>query len=214
MELHEKLDNYCERVGPEFWSEPLNAMTNAAFLIAALAAFLIWRRKTPNDLAGFGLIVVLAAIGIGSFLFHTFATRWASLADVIPIAIFIHFYLFLALNRFLQLQWWAALGIVIAFFAVTPFAGQAIAPLVGSSAGYVPALLAIFVVGILFVPKNQKLGLQVLLTGLVFLASLTFRKIDEPLCVHLAVGTHFLWHVLNGDVLFLLIRVLILQRAR
>ncbi|MBG6155035.1 hypothetical protein IWQ52_000337 [Labrenzia sp. EL_159] len=214
MELHEKLDNYCERVGPEFWSEPLNAMTNAAFLIAALAAFLIWRRKTPNDLAGFGLIVVLAAIGIGSFLFHTFATRWASLADVIPIAIFIHFYLFLALNRFLQLQWWAALGIVIAFFAVTPFAGQAIAPLVGSSAGYVPALLAIFVVGILFVPKNQKLGLQVLLTGLVFLASLTFRTMDEPLCAHLAFGTHFLWHVLNGVVLFLLIRVLILQRAR
>lgn len=214
MELHEKLDNYCERVGPEFWSEPLNAMTNAAFLIAALVAFLIWRRKTPNDLAGFGLIVVLAAIGIGSFLFHTFATRWASLADVIPIAIFIHFYLFLALNRFLQLQWWAALGIVIAFFAVTPFAGQAIAPLVGSSAGYVPALLAIFVVGILFVPKNQKLGLQVLLTGLVFLASLTFRTMDEPLCVHLAFGTHFLWHVLNGVVLFLLIRVLILQRAR
>ena len=77
MELHEKLDNYCERVGPEFWSEPLNAMTNAAFLIAALAAFLIWRRKTPNDLAGFGLIVVLAAIGIGSFLFNTFAKRWA-----------------------------------------------------------------------------------------------------------------------------------------
>ncbi len=214
MELHEKLDNYCERVGPEFWSEPLNAMTNAAFLIAALAAFLIWRRKTPNDPAGFGLIVVLAAIGIGSFLFHTFATRWASLADVIPIAIFIHFYLFLALNRFLQLQWWAALGIVIAFFAVTPFAGQAIAPLVGSSAGYVPALLAIFVVGILFVPKNQKLGLQVLLTGLVFLASLTFRTMDEPLCAHLAFGTHFLWHVLNGVVLFLLIRVLILQRAR
>ncbi|WP_029063785.1 ceramidase domain-containing protein [Labrenzia sp. DG1229] len=214
MELHEKLDNYCERVGPEFWSEPLNAMTNAAFLIAALAAFLIWRRKTPNDLAGFGLIVVLAAIGIGSFLFHTLATRWASLADVIPIAIFIHFYLFLALNRFLQLQWWAALGIVIAFFAVTPFAGQAIAPLVGSSAGYVPALLAIFGVGTLFVPKNQKLGLQVLLTGLVFLASLAFRTMDEPLCAHLAFGTHFLWHVLNGVVLFLLIRVLILQRAR
>lgn len=213
MELHEQLDNYCERVGPEFWSEPLNAITNAAFLVAALAAYLMWRRKTPDDWAGLSLVVILAAIGIGSFLFHTFATGWAVLADVIPIAIFIHVYLYFALHRFLNLPWWAALGIVIAFFAATLFVGQAVAPLVGSSAGYVPALLAIFVVGSLFFQRNQRLGLQVLLTGLVFLASLTFRTIDEPLCSHLAFGTHFLWHILNGLVLFLLIRVLILQRA-
>lgn len=214
MDLWEQVDNYCERVGPEFWSEPFNAVTNAAFLIAALLAFAIWRRKTPDDGAGLGLIIVLFAIGIGSFLFHTFATRWAGLADVIPIVIFIHLYLYVALNRFLDLRWWLALAIVIAFLAGTAlFADTLFAPLVGSSAGYVPALLAIFVVGALFARKDGKRGAEVLLSGLVFLVSLTVRTLDEPLCGQVSFGIHFLWHILNSVVLFLLIRVLILQRA-
>lgn len=213
MALTDQVDNYCERVGPEFWSEPVNAVTNAAFLIAALAAFLIWYRRTPGDLPALVLIGIVFATGVGSFLFHTFATRWAALTDVIPIALFIHVYLFFALKRFLRMPWWAALGTVIAFFAATPFVGEAVAPLVGSSAGYVPALLAIFVVGGLFKRNNAVLGAQVLLTGVVFALSLTFRTLDEPLCAQFALGTHFLWHILNSIVLFLLLRVLILQRA-
>lgn len=214
MDLWEQVDNYCERVGPEFWSEPLNAVTNAAFIIAALLAFALWRRKTPDDWAGLGLIAVLFAIGVGSFLFHTFATRWAGLADVIPIVIFIHVYLYVALNRYLDLRWWLALAIVIAFLVATVlFADRLFAPLVGSSAGYVPALLAIFVVGALFARRDGRLGAEVLLTGLVFLASLTVRTLDEPLCAQVTFGIHFMWHILNSVVLFLLIRVLILQRA-
>jgi len=213
MALTDQVDNYCERVGPDFWSEPLNAVTNAAFLVAAFAAFALWRRKTPEDLPVFALIAIVFATGVGSFLFHTFATRWAALSDVIPIALFIHLYLFFALKRFLGLAWWLALASVIVFFAATPFVGQAVAPLVGSSAAYVPALVAIFVVGGLYYRKNSGLGALLLLTGVLFALSLTFRTLDEPLCSQLAFGTHFLWHMLNSIVLFLLLRVLILQRA-
>ncbi|WFE88884.1 ceramidase domain-containing protein [Roseibium porphyridii] len=213
MALHEHVDNYCERVGPDFWSEPVNAITNAAFLVAAIAAFFLWRRKTPQDWPALVLIGVVFVIGVGSFLFHTFATRWAALADVLPIAIFIHVYLFFALKRFLTVTWWLALLIVVGFFLATPFVAQAIAPLVGSSAGYVPALVAIFVVGALFRAQNARLGAQVLITGIVFALSLAFRMLDEPICNHFAVGTHFLWHILNSIVLFALLRVLILHRA-
>ncbi|POF34767.1 ceramidase domain-containing protein [Roseibium marinum] len=213
MALSDQVNNYCERIGPEFWSEPLNAVTNTAFLIAALAAWLIWRGKTPDDLPALLLIAIVFATGVGSFLFHTFATRWASLADVIPIALFIHIYLLFALKRFLALPWWAAVGIVMVFFAVSPFVIGALAPLVGSSAGYVPALLAIFGVGGLYCRSDRRLGRQVLLTGVIFTASLGFRMLDEPLCAHLVIGTHFLWHILNSIVLFALLRVLIFQRA-
>jgi ceramidase len=213
MALRDQLNNYCERTGPDFWSEPLNAFTNAAFLIAAFVAYLIWRRKTPDDLSVLLLIVIVFATGAGSFLFHTFATRWAMLADIIPITLFIHIYLFVALKRFLEMPWWAALVIVAGFFGVTPFVTQAVAPIVGSSAGYVPALLAIFVVGGLFYRKDRHLGAQVLLTGLVFAVSLTLRTLDEPLCTQMTFGTHFLWHILNAIVLFRLLRVLISQRA-
>ena len=67
-------------------------MTNAAFLIAALWA---WQRPDLPVMARV-LTVILALIGIGSFLFHTFAQTWASLADVLPILMFILVYIYVA----------------------------------------------------------------------------------------------------------------------
>jgi hypothetical protein len=38
------IDLYCERADPSFWAEPVNALSNCAFLIAAAAAFAQWRQ--------------------------------------------------------------------------------------------------------------------------------------------------------------------------
>ena len=38
MDWFRYIDIYCERTAPGFWDEPLNAVSNAAFLIAAIAA--------------------------------------------------------------------------------------------------------------------------------------------------------------------------------
>ena len=37
----EPVDLYCERTDPGYWSEPLNALSNASFILAAGAAFLL-----------------------------------------------------------------------------------------------------------------------------------------------------------------------------
>jgi hypothetical protein len=80
-----------------YWSEPVNAVTNAAFLIAAAS----W----PGGCAGqrlplaWALVAVLTAIGVGSYLWHTHATRWAGLMDVLPILVFILIYIFAASTR-------------------------------------------------------------------------------------------------------------------
>ncbi|GAA0778474.1 hypothetical protein E1180_19955 [Roseibium denhamense] len=213
MALNDHLDNYCERLGPEFWSEPINAVTNAAFLVAAFAAFMLWRRKVANDTPALVLTVIVALIGIGSFLFHTFATRWAAIADVVPIMVFILVYLAFALRRFLELHWVVTIAIVIGFFVLAPMLGEVWAPILGSSAAYLPALLAIFVVGSFFVQKNRAYGLSILVTGVIFTVSIGFRMADEPVCHGLAIGTHFMWHILNAVVLYRLLRVLILHRA-
>ncbi|MFT7390517.1 MAG: hypothetical protein ACI9ZH_000740, partial [Paracoccaceae bacterium] len=36
MDPMQAIDAYCERLGPQFWAEPVNAATNLAFLIGAL----------------------------------------------------------------------------------------------------------------------------------------------------------------------------------
>lgn len=213
MDLSAQVDHYCERAGPEFWAEPLNAVTNAGFLIAAIVAFAMWRKKTPDDRVALALIGVVFLTGIGSFLFHTFATKWAEMADVIPIVVFIHFYLLIALKRFLRMSWVLAGALVIGFFVMSPGLGEVWAPIVGSSAFYLPALLAIFAVGIAFWRTDRRLGRDLLLTGVLFAVSVTFRALDMPLCPDVTAGTHFLWHIFNSLVLFSLLRVLILQRS-
>jgi hypothetical protein len=85
MDWTRAVNAYCERTDAGFWSEPINALTNGAFL---LAAGLVWP-MTRGDTGARLLACVLGLIGIGSFLFHTVAEVWAGLADVLPILIFI-----------------------------------------------------------------------------------------------------------------------------
>ena len=201
------VDLYCERTDPSFWAEPVNALSNAAFLIAAAIAYRDWRRR-GDDLAVLLLIAVTALVGLGSFAFHTLATRGAVLLDVIPIALFIHGYLYVALRRFVGVGIVWSLAIVVAFFAVTQ-ALTAVLPrgLLNSSVGYLPALAAMLTIG--WVVRAAAPGRALLRAAAVFAVSLTFRTVDLMVCASLPVGTHPLWHMLNAVVLYMLLRAAI-----
>ncbi|CAN0604740.1 unnamed protein product, partial [Ectocarpus sp. 12 AP-2014] len=62
--MNDFIDAYCERMDAGFWAEPVNALTNAAFLIAA---YLLYRQlRGTDDRAALALTGLVAAIGIGS----------------------------------------------------------------------------------------------------------------------------------------------------
>jgi hypothetical protein len=207
MRWAEVVDGYCERLGPGFWAEPLNAVTNAAFLIAAL---LFWRRTAGVPVAR-GLAVILCVIGVGSFLFHTFATRWAGLADIVPIAVFILTYVWAANRHFLGWPWWgAALGaaafvpyamVVTPVFAALPFFG------ISSFYWSVPLLIGVY--ALLLRHRLPQVAAGLGQGAAILCASLVARSLDEPLCSALPLGTHFLWHVLNALMLAHMILVLV-----
>src|SRR3712207_1850463 len=96
--------NYCERIDAHFWAEPLNAITNVAFLLAAALAARLLLRERASDWPAAILTALVGAIGIGSFLFHTIPSRWTAAVDVIPIQLFAFGYFFLAMRRFLGLR--------------------------------------------------------------------------------------------------------------
>ena len=187
--------------------------SNLAFLVAAAALVrLLCREAGDNRAIGWFLAGMILAIGIGSGLFHTFAQRWSALADVIPIAIFILVYTWFALRRFVGLPRWACwagpaavLGIAAAVPALTGFRG-------GS---YIAALIAMTVIGgwLVAVPRHPA-GRALLAAAAVFVVSLTFRTIDAPLCGDFPLGTHFVWHILNAIVLYLVARAMIRQGQR
>ncbi|MEL7133046.1 MAG: ceramidase domain-containing protein [Pseudomonadota bacterium] len=205
MELLRQIDGYCERVGPEYWAEPVNAVTNAAFAIVALW---MWQRSAGVPLARV-LCVVLGLIGLGSYLFHTHAQVWAAIADVAPIAGFILLYIF-AINRDvwgMRTLW--ALGATALFL---PYAAATIplfqyVPVLGVSAGYLPVPALILIYAILLWPRAPDLGRGFVIGAVILLVSLTFRSVDETFCDQIPLGTHFLWHILNGIMLGWMIEV-------
>lgn len=147
----------------------------------------------------------MVAIGIGSFLFHTFATRWAALADVVPITVFILTCLILTVRRGFGWGWTGAVLVGVAFLplsgAVATGVRMATGSMLGGSSGYLPALAALVVCGLLLRPRSAAASRGLLNAAGLFSLSLTFRTLDQLLCGLVPLGTHFVWHILNGILL-------------
>jgi len=54
---------------------------------------------------------------------------------------------------------------------------------------------------------DQRRG--ILAAAAIFAVSLSFRTVDRMLCGAFPLGTHFVWHLLNAVVLYLLLRTAI-----
>lgn len=205
MDWFEQFDGYCERTDFSYWSEPINAVTNLAFIIAAL---IMWRRVGPNPAARV-LCAILFMIGVGSYLFHTHATGWAALTDIAPIGAFILVYLFLVNRHLLSWPLWAA---VLGTAAFIPYAALVVPildtlPFFRISNFYwtVPTLLVLYAI-----PLRQRrptLSRGFLIGAAILTASITLRSVDELLCPTIPIGTHFLWHCLNATMLGYMIHV-------
>jgi hypothetical protein len=216
-DLSRAVDIYCERTTSALDAEPVNALTNIAFLLAAACS---WRLQShrPNPVAGGlirTLIVLTAVVGLGSFLFHTVATRWAQWCDVLPIMIFMLLYLWFVLTSFFAWSLWGRLFALSIFFAATCYLQSAVpSTILMGGVLYVPALFVMIAIGVTLYRRRQAAGRAMFAATGVFLLSFIARTLDIPVCTSFPLGTHFLWHVLNAILLYLLLRVGILYAPR
>ncbi|WP_109313192.1 ceramidase domain-containing protein [Ruegeria sp. AU67] len=207
MDWFQEIDGYCERLTPAYWAEPINAVTNAAFLIAA---FVMWRRVRGQGMPlAMLLVAILTAIGLGSYLFHTNAQVWAAMADVLPILLYILVYIF-AINRDVWHMRPLTAGIVTALFI--PYAAATVplfqlVPGLGGSAAYVPVPLLILIYAFLLRRRVPDTARGLAIGAMILIASITFRALDEPICGQIPLGTHFIWHILNALMLGWMIEV-------
>lgn len=205
------VDGYCERLTPGYWAEPVNAVTNLAFVVAAAV---MWRRTAGLPLAR-AMVLVLAAIGVGSYLFHTHANRVTGVMDVIPIVAFILLYVFAASRDFLRLTPWRAGLATVAFlpYAAATVPLWSMVPGLGSSAGYAPVPVLILVYAWLLRHRAPATAQGLAAGAGLLVLSLVFRTVDEPLCGVWPMGTHFLWHLLNAVMLGWMINVYVRHRT-
>ena len=207
MDWFREIDGYCERLDPGYWAEPVNAVTNFAFVVAA--AIMAARLRGAGLPIARILAGLLALIGLGSYLFHTHAQAWSAATDVAFIALFILVYLFAASRDYLGLSPLWSGGTVLLFF---PFAALltpvfSMLPVLGVSAGYLPVVVLIALYGVLLRNRLPELARGLWIGAGLLFVSITLRSLDMPLCDALPIGTHFGWHILNAIMLAWMIEV-------
>ena len=224
MEWHRHIDNYCERLDPSFWGEPLNAITNISFILAALWGAVEARRRGITASSIWLVIVLAALIGVGSFLFHTFATIWSAVADVTPIWLFVLCYAIVCLTRlagvsprtiFLGTAGLIALGVLI--WLLLPAADPATAQphthdspsRFNGSEQYLPAVVFMLIYSAVALWSRHAVRWWFFAATATFMVSLTLRTYDIALCDVWPYGTHVFWHLLNGTMIALLLQGLI-----
>jgi hypothetical protein len=57
-------------------------------------------------------------------------------------------------------------------------------------------------------------GRKMIVAACLFVVALSLRTLDMHLCPSFPLGTHFLWHLLNALLLYLLLRLVILHAPR
>lgn len=207
------LDLYCERTSPAFWAEPVNALTNLSFIVAALALLWLMRRDDarPDGAARF-LTANVAVIGLGSFLFHTQADRWTMLADVVPIFVYQLVFLGCYARRVIGLGAMTVTALLALFVALNFGFAQLPPAWLNGSLAYGGAFVFVAGIGVHHLRHGRREPWAVLLALGVFALSVGFRSVDLAVCADGALGTHFLWHLLNGVVLYLTTRAYLLNQ--
>lgn len=212
------LDSYCERAGDAgLWGEPLNAITNLFFILAAILAARAIFRLPPLAIRArldlWMLAATLFAIGIGSGLWHLTPNGTTLLMDVLPITLFIHVYLIATMRRLLRFSWVRIVFWWSTYVAATIAAQLTLPPdIFNGTIMYIPTYLTLMVLTRAVWLRDAVVGREFIAMLGVWTLSLTFRTIDMAACSSLAFGTHFLWHTLNAYMLYRLL-VLLIRRS-
>jgi hypothetical protein len=191
------VDGYCERVAPGLWGEPVNSLSNLALLVAAV---LVWRLAAGSR-AGRLLAVLIGLVFVASTAFHLLATRWAAVGDSVAVLVFMLVYAVLFARRYWSRRWaWVAAPAFLALTVGTALPGGGL---------YLSTLIALGTFAAVLAFARDAHWTHFAVAGALFALSLSLRALDRDVCDYVPAGTHFLWHLLTGVVLYLVSRAAI-----
>ena len=143
----QQFDEYCERVGFSLLAEPINAISNLAFIFAAWAAWRLAKRTGTHPTGVKVLIALAGSTAIGSMLWHTLANTWSLYLDVIPIALFMVGVLWVYVRNVMgKGTGFAALSVGALFLSALLV--QPIGEDIHGAPSYLPGVLLVFVLGL------------------------------------------------------------------
>jgi hypothetical protein len=194
------IDIYCERMGAGFWAEPINALTNSAFFVAAL---LVWRLQSKLSTV-FAVLIVL--IGLGSFAFHTWANRMTAVMDIAAIGLYLIAFAYCISNQWNRHSRFISSASILFLFVCITLSSLIVNNMKMSftwlpSGLYLGAWLALTAYAGITQKENPNAARWLWIAVVIFPCSLLLRQLDNAWC-DATGGTHWLWHVLNAVVLW------------
>ena len=203
---------YCERILDGPYGEPINSFTNIFFLIISI---LLVKDSLKQKEILFPLVVLF--IGLSSFAFHTFPTKLNGALDVFFIVLFMIVYSYKIYKNKLGFNIFFSSIATIFFIIFSYYLGFYLSNFfIGVSSYYIVIVLHLFLLSYLFKKKlkSYKSLIYLYFATIIFIISLFFRFLDQIICPYFDKGTHFLWHILNSIVLYLLIKFYLLTPNR
>ncbi len=206
MSLYEQLSllqtEYCERQGPGAFAEPVNTITNAAFLIAGILAFREIQKHTQISRGTQALPWMLGVVAIGSALYHTIRSPYTLVIDAVPLFAFILWAIFLLLRQSLGTECPAA--IIVTGFVALEILLSAIVPqeFLNGSIRHAFALAFSGFVVLIIARRFGKIAWRAVPVLVFYALAVICRTVDPLVCSSFPIGTHFLWHVFGATASF------------
>jgi hypothetical protein len=201
---------YSERgLATGFLAEPFNAFSNLLYFLAAYLSYAYLKSTQCKTKQLYYLPILLTAVGIGSFSYHTSPNNITLFLDSIPIFIFIFSAVFLLFQKLIGDKTKSIISL-ICFIAVLVIATVLIPKefLNGSIRHVIN--LAWFIALVIWVKRKfgGSLFKQALVPLSIYGVAIVFRSIDQASCLYIPIGTHFLWHLLAAIAGYFTIKLL------
>jgi hypothetical protein len=209
--LNAYIDLHCERLQDGLFEEPFNTLSNLVFFVVAY--FLVKNHKNRPLLANV-LIALVLCFAVGSIIFHSSARMWGALMDSVPIALYSIIYVVAFGRQIMRTNWLGVLALLGLFIGIYfgvkyLYLGSTHGKMPDGYVTMIPVVYYLFILtGLMYLFKNQSAPVFLKIT-FVALAAVFFRGLDMMLCDKFALGTHWLWHVLAGGMIYLQIQELI-----
>jgi hypothetical protein len=190
---------YCGRFGPGFWGEPLNSLSNLAFVLGAAIAFRFWRSSQSRDPWQLLLFSLAASIGVGSFIFHSHPVPATLVIDLVPIQIFGLAALAYVCLRYVGLTKSRTVALLLAFFLIRQLWIRSVNQgLLGGGITHVPAVVMLLSFGVILKLRQSPVANFLFLACTAYVAALLVRSWDLYVCSAFPIGLHWLWHLLTA----------------
>ncbi len=177
----------------------LNQISNIAFIIGAIYTWYTWKQHNSNDYFSLLLIILVALIGLGSFIFHTFPSDKTIWIDLIPIQIFgLSYFAYIGTKYFEASNLKIFLALVTFFFARQYWIVYMPRGAIGGGITHIPTLLLLLSCSILLLSKYKKFSTMLLTAGTIYIIALITRAFDKQISLEFPIGAHWIWHILTA----------------